>query len=309
MMSRIGFLRISNPMSKIVLFTIWIITFNTPHNASQNSTVVTEQSSSQKSQFLRVKRSVVHSPLSLDTAIAKYQVSGSDESGLTVDLVSVVHVADAQYYESLNKIFESYDAVLYELIAPEGTRPIYGEESKSSHPIGKLQQGMKNMLELTFQLSKVNYTKSNFIHADFSPEQFSQSMEDRGESFIKMLFKMMLQSMAMQNNNKGISDAQLILALMSPNRALSLKRLLATQFESLESTISIFEGSSGSTIISERNIQALKVLSNQITLKKKKIAIFYGAGHMPDLEKRLINGFSMELVGKTWLPAWDLTDK
>jgi hypothetical protein len=168
---------------------------------------------------------------------------------------------------------------------------------------------MKNMLELSFQLSKINYTKPNFIHADFSPEQFSLSMKNRGESFVKMMFKMMLQSMAMQNQNNGISDAQLILALMSPNRALSLKRLLAMQFESLESTIAIFEGSQGSTIISERNGQALKVLLNQIDLKKNRIAIFYGAGHMPDFEKRLIKDFSLKLVDRTWLPAWDLTDK
>ncbi|MFT5452116.1 MAG: hypothetical protein ACI9N9_001604 [Enterobacterales bacterium] len=295
-------------MMKTFFFIIWTITLNTTNYAGQNSSTVTQQSPVQKSQFLRVKRSVDQKPLSLDTAIAKYQVSGNDETSLTVDLVAVVHVADALYYETLNKKFEAYDAVLYELIAPEGTRPKYGDKSTSNHPIGKLQQAMKNMLELSFQLSEINYTKSNFIHADFSPEQFSQSMKNRDESFVKMLFKMMLQSIVIQKN-KGISDGQLILALMSPDRALSLKKLLATQFESLESTIAIFEGSSGSTIISERNIQAIKVLSNQITLKKKNIAIFYGAGHMPDLEKRLINDFSMELVNKTWLAAWDLTGK
>ena len=299
-------------MMKVLLFVTWIINSNTLIYASKNSSVVTQQSTDQKSEFLRVKRTVDHKPLSLDTVIAKYQVSlgdESEESEVTVDLVAVVHVADAEYYKKLNRIFETYDAVLYELIAPEGTRPKFGEKSKSSHPIGKLQLGMKNMLDLSFQLSEINYTKSNFVHADLSPEQFSQSMKNRGESFVKMLFKVMLQSMVLQKSNEGISDGEVILAFMSPNRALSLKKLLAKQFESFESTIAMFEGSSGSTIISERNAQAIKVLSSQIALKKHKIAIFYGAGHMPDLEKRLINDFSMELVDRTWIPAWDLTGK
>ena len=39
-----------------------------------------------------------------------------------------------------------------------------------------------------------------------------------------------------------------------------------------------------------------------------KIAIFYGAGHMPDIEKRLIADFGMKHDGERWLEAWNLRD-
>ena len=41
---------------------------------------------------------------------------------VVVDLIGAVHVGEKAYYEALNKQFEDYDAVLYELVAPEGTR-------------------------------------------------------------------------------------------------------------------------------------------------------------------------------------------
>jgi hypothetical protein len=61
----------------------------------------------------------------------------------------------------------------------------------------------------------------------------------------------------------------------------------------------------GSAILSGRNEHAMKVLAGQIALGRKKLAIFYGAGHMPDFEKRLIEqGFKQ--IGEQWQTAWDV---
>ena len=54
------------------------------------------------------------------------------------------------------------------------------------------------------------------------------------------------------------------------------------------------EGPKGSTLISGRNKVALDVLRKEIAAGKKKIAIFYGAGHMPDFQKRLRDDFGDE---------------
>ena len=61
-------------------------------------------------------------PVALQTVIAKY-VPASGEKGVEIDLVAVVHIGEKAYYERLNKEFEKYDAVLYELVAPEGISP------------------------------------------------------------------------------------------------------------------------------------------------------------------------------------------
>jgi hypothetical protein len=40
---------------------------------------------------------------------------------------------------------------------------------------------------------------------------------------------------------------------------------------------------------------------------KEKVAIFYGAGHLPDMAQRLEQEFQMSSGRTTWLDAWDLT--
>jgi hypothetical protein len=52
----------------------------------------------------------------------------------------------------------------------------------------------------------------------------------------------------------------------------------------------------------------MKVFQKELAKGKKKIAIFYGAGHMPDFEKRLRLDFGMEKKSVQWLEAWDLED-
>jgi hypothetical protein len=50
----------------------------------------------------------------------------------------------------------------------------------------------------------------------------------------------------------------------------------------------------------------MKVLKKEIDRGQKKIAIFYGAAHMPDFEKRLRDELGLVPVSTTWMPAWDL---
>ena len=62
---------------------------------------------------------------------------------------------------------------------------------------------------------------------------------------------------------------------------------MAEQFEGMDGELSALEGPEGSTLISGRNEVALDGLRKQIAAGKRKIAIFYGGGHMADMQKRL----------------------
>ena len=65
------------------------------------------------------------------------------------------------------------------------------------------------------------------------------------------------------------------------------------------------EGEHGTVIIAERNKIALSVLEKQIAAGKKKLAIFYGSAHLPDMQKRLLAmGFTR--VNHEWITAWNL---
>ena len=265
--------------------------------------------------FIRVRRNDKKQPVAMETSIVRYVPQGDDRPGVTVDLVGAVHIADKAYYDELNKRFADYEIVLYELVAPEGTKiPKEGRKGGNAHPIGAMQNGMSSMLELAHQLDSVDYTKDNFVHADMSPEEFSKSMADRGESFMQMFLRLMGQGMAQQaaaqeGAGNAPTDLNLLVALFSRDRASKLKLIMAEQFENMESQMLVFDGPGGSTIITERNKKAFEVLEKQLKAGKKKIAVFYGAGHLPDMEKRLSADFSMKRDTEQWLTAWSLEKK
>ena len=245
--------------------------------------------------FIRIERDADDEPLALQTAIAHLVPADPAKAGLQIDLIGAVHIGEKDYYEALNKRFEGYDVVLYELVAPAGTKVPKGAKP-SGHPIAMLQNGLKDMLQLEHQLEKIDYTKENMVHADMSPDEFAKSMKDRGESFFGMFFRMMGQAMAKQSaenakapdgKKKGAGDIDLLAAFFDKDRAGTLKRMMAEQFEDLEGMMDALNGPKGSTIITERNKVVLKKLDEQIAAGKKKIAIFFGAGHMSHIEKQL----------------------
>jgi len=257
--------------------------------------------------FLRIRRSEAGELLAMETSIVSYL--RPDDPQVQVDLVGAIHIADKPYFDQLNKVFTSYDAVLYELVAPKDVTPNPGERSGSA--IGFLQTSMKSMLDLQYQLDCIDYKRKNFVHADMTPEEFASTMKERGESFPQMFLRMFGQSLAMQARNPGrSSDAELIAALFTSReeRARRLKRIMAQQFEGMEATASVLDGPNGSTILTERNKAALRVLSTELRKGKKRIAIFYGAAHLPDMEKRLLSEFKLKRSKSEWLTAWDLTN-
>ena len=267
--------------------------------------------------WVQLKEDEEGTPLALEVAIVRYtlpKLAKTPPNRLRryVDLIGAIHIGDRKYYAQLNRRFRQYDALLYELVAPEGTVVEKGRGTSNLHPLGAMQNGMKNMLEIEHQLEQIDYTKRNFIHADFSPEEFSKSMADRDEGWAKLYFKMVGQGLAQQSEQaaKGNSaDIDLLTALISDDRARLLKVALAKQFESMEVMLSGLSGPNGSTLITERNKRALEVLRRELKTGKRKLGIFYGAGHLEDMHKRMVEEFGMVPVGIEWLEAWDLRAK
>jgi hypothetical protein len=273
-----------------------------------------------EAKFIRLTRDDQRRPQVMETAVVRYlpadklpadklpaDKSSAAKPNVEIDLVGAVHVGDRAYYDELNKLFDKYEVVLYELVAPEGTRvPKGGRKGPSTHPIGAMQDGMSSVLELAHQLNCVDYTKQNFVHADMSPEDFAKTMEERGESFFQIFLRLMGTGMAQSASGAGMSDSALLMALFSKDRATVLKTIMAEQFESLEGSMSALDGPGGSTIITERNKRCFEVLDKQLAAGKKRIAIFYGAGHLPDMERRLIADYGLKRASETWLPAWQL---
>lgn len=61
----------------------------------------------------------------------------------------------------------------------------------------------------------------------------------------------------------------------------------------------------GTVIVTERNIVALNVMQDQIKQGQKNLGIFYGAAHLPDMDKRM-QDLGFKRIKSEWLTAWNL---
>jgi hypothetical protein len=269
-------------------------------------------------EFLRLLRDDAGEPVSLDTSIVEYCETAADAARagrrepLQVDLVAAVHIGGADYYDTLDRLFADYDAVLYELVAPPNARvPKPGR--KPAGAIGSAQQSLRQMLGLEFQLERVDYSADNFVHADLSPKEFDAAMARRGESWWSMFTRLMRESMARAERGTGGGDVSVgelfgILFGSGPERQLRLRRMMAEQFTDMDVLTAAFGGDEGSTLITDRNAAALAVLDDEIGKGKRRIAIFYGAAHMDDFDERLRADFGLQPGEPVWVEAWDLRE-
>ena len=257
------------------------------------------------SNFMRVsKPEGKRLPISYDTAIVKFT---DEKNDVQIDLIGAIHIGDKEYYAELNEIFKKYDAVLYELVAEENAKPTGRNESQNM--LSAFQLVMGKVLALDFQLAHIDYHAKNMVHADMNPTEFAQRMSDRGD-----FAQMMSRAMAISSRG-GNADAQseekmlgrIIGGSLFVSLALALKRVLAEEMMNQIDDAIWLIGGDGSAIITDRNAAALKVLSRELQNGKKKIALFYGAAHLPEFVKSLEQDFHMKCTGIDWIIAWDLT--
>lgn len=257
--------------------------------------------------FIRISKNDAGKPSALQTSIVRYQgAKGSRYEGVIVDLVGVVHIGQLEYYEELQKRLGKYDVVLYELVAPDGTRVRPEDVKNRNNPLSAMQLGMRDMLNLEFQLEHIDYMAKNFRHADMSPEEFVEDMEERGDSFLKMGLRMMGAGLASASAQGG--DAGMLMALMAgEDRPKKMKQAMARQLIDVEvMTAGLDDAQGENTLIRGRNVKAFQVMEEELAAGKRRIAVFYGAGHLPDMAARLENEYSMKPTNTEWFSAWDL---
>ncbi|MBI4605603.1 MAG: hypothetical protein HY721_26865 [Planctomycetes bacterium] len=227
--------------------------------------------------------------------------------GAEVALIAAVHVADAAYYGRLQRDFERYDQLLYEMVKPKDADP--AKAGRSDNLLSAFQRGLKDMLGLEFQLDGIDYSRKNFVHADLDPETFFRMQREKGESILTLMFKAFLKGLEEgASGRKPASGLDIVLAFASKDSKRRLKLIFARELEGMERILAGFEEGTegGSVIVVERNKAALKVLRAGIEAGKKRFGIFYGAGHMPDLEKRLVEELGFKKSREEWVTAWDI---
>ncbi|XP_027193371.1 uncharacterized protein [Cicer arietinum] len=109
-----------------------------------------------------------------------------------------------RYFLALQKELESYDCVLYEMVAsretlekmrkPTAIKRLKGSNTRGFNILGCIQRQMARILALDFQLDCLNYQSENFLHADLDYETFQLLQLAKGESFFSFAKDMTLRS-------------------------------------------------------------------------------------------------------------------
>ncbi len=242
----------------------------------------------------------------LDTVVVRYK----DKKGATVDLIGVIHIGDAGYYDALNERFKGYDALLYEMIGGKADDEKAASKKDTLRFFYILYQ---QMLDLEFQMNGIDYSPGNFVHADMNWAQFQRRMKKKDENLFSSVAKAFehQEQVRAEGKGDGLVDLQKMMeAIYNGGSAEEIKLEFARQFANMETLMTAMDkGKGGSVIIAERNKVALKVLAREIKKGKKKLALFYGAAHLPGMDERLREKMGFEKVSEEWLTAWDIDKK
>lgn len=252
----------------------------------------TQEESAEKRPFMRFAEQTDGGHL--DVMAATYR-----KGDVTVTLHGAVHIADAEHYAALQKRFEAFEVLLYELIADTDLKPYPGMERGAEDWFSAFQLGMGKGLQLAHQVDSVDYRKPNFVHADMTPEEWEEALDKLGKSLIGELIsggtpepdreaeakKRQLDIVGAFRTGRGAHEVRIMGA-----------RMIAEPDKSNAEPTVLIEG---------RNKKCLEVLEQQLALDKKKIGIYYGAAHMADMERRLTKEMGFTKVSEEWIVAWD----
>jgi hypothetical protein len=248
----------------------------------------------------------------LQTSVTTYRHPDTDQ---LVSLVGVVHIGDPGYFRRIQQELDAHDLVLYELVggpapgSPEDDGRLSAESDGDTDPmlgmIGMMQSGMTEMLGLSHQMNGINYTRRNLRHADLDFEGFSAGLAERGLFNLDPL-------LILQGMGSSTFDGLAIQAALASRDDQTTNRLRWAMGKTMAQSVGemAFLGVEDiekpeDLILGLRNDRAWEIFENSLKENWRRTAIFYGAAHMPDLRRRLLEtGWIPEDI--FWLGAWKI---
>lgn len=184
-------------------------------------------------------------------------------------------------------------------------------EGKAAVKKGKkdpgLQSKLADALGLTFQLDAMDSSKPNWRSSDMSIDQLEARFKAAGVEGDQLLN--MLDGSSLMGQ---LASVMLGVVKAMPQLAAMVK---VTMVEMLSSPDAISAGPAEmrkmmDVILLERNDVVLKDLRSVIdTEHRKDVAVFYGAGHLPDMESKLKKDFGYTFEKEEWFEAITVNPK
>lgn len=272
--------------------------------------------------YLRIERSPDRT---LALQAVSRQLTGPKRSSPVIWLVSASHIGESNYFATLQQQLDICELVLFEGVGGRPQKRQAGAEAEGQ--ISSLQGSLAQSLGLVFQLDAIDYDRRHFVNSDVGLEQIRQMMnggldnQDTNSATGASTNSSGGAAKGMQEL-MGMMDGSSFLGLLmqtavkmisvSPRLQATVKVVFIETLGSLEGDIAQAKGLPEELqelmkfIIKERNQIVLKDLKAALDGRKrpKTIAIFYGAGHMHDLERRICEELNYRPAGDTWQTAF-----
>jgi len=250
----------------------------------------------------------------LQIAVRRFKISKPVERELI--LVGVTHIGTSGYYRKLQEILDQAGVVLYEGV--DGDREEFRNMKKEDHELGEnstLQVSLAHSLGLAFQLHEIDYNRKHFINSDVSSAELFRLF--RGEE-IDDPETARQDTQALMRNMQAMSAAgQAMVAMLgqlerNPSWSRAMRWCMVQTLGNIRGDISQMAGlpprmkDMMTVLIRKRNEVVMEDLNTQLDrpAEKGSIALFYGAAHMADFEKRILEEMEGKAVETIWLPAF-----
>jgi hypothetical protein len=266
--------------------------------------------------YIRISKSDSNS-VQLQIAARKFVPASG--KGPAIWLTGVSHIGDTNYYAELQKHLDARTVVLYEGVGgPHGKpkpKPATGEAAAAAGGMSSLQSFMASSLGLAFQLEAIDYSGDNFRNSDLTVEELRKLMEEqselRGRNGGQQEFESLLQMMEGRSMWSALLQAGMsFLGGSAKLRGMS-KLTIIEALGSMDGDLAQMGGLPASmkdlmeVLIQKRNQKVMKDLATEVKRAKAgdSISVFYGTGHMPDMEKRLASELHYQPADQEWFTA------
>jgi hypothetical protein len=256
------------------------------------------------------------------------------ERGPAIWLAGVMHVGEPDYYHALQTFLDTQTVVLYEGVRPEA-HPHHVHDSTAAptpaHPPAGPQTGatggysmqstLAHSIGLVFQLDAIDYDRANFLNSDLSIDQIQRIMAGGqpraapgqeggstasfdtllqimdGSSFLGSLLRIGLQFIAASPKMQAMARLTFIEAIGRLKGDLSDVQGLPPEWKQL---IQVLIQARDQNLVADLKDELKKIPHSG------SIAVFYGAGHMDDLEKRITGELHYRPSQEKWMAAFSV---
>jgi hypothetical protein len=252
----------------------------------------------------------------LELQIAARRFVPQRGKGPTIWLTGVSHIGSTNYFAKLQQHLNAQTLVLFEGVGEHSQdfKNMKSDEAKNDaapKPVGGLQTSLATSLGLVFQLDTIDYDRPNFRHSDLSIREIRELLAEprgsgggdagedfdnllsmmQGDSFMNVVMQFGLGIVASSPKLQAMSKVTLIELITEMGGDPSRLGAISPELKQLLEVL-----------IQKRNQRVMDDLKTALKEvgRKGSVSVFYGTGHMPEMETRLRKELHYQPVEDTW---------